>query len=167
LNVVESGNKLLDQEIDLQNTDLIIRQEISIPAPIQQVWQFLMNESNMKRWFGADEFLIDIIEGGKVEIPLKIKGEKVLIEGEIGLILPMEKFAFTWIERDILGEAWFNNTTVTIGLEDGENLTVVSLEHDGFKYLPEDTRLSVYNKYAEFWTSDGMLQRMHNLIINE
>jgi uncharacterized protein YndB with AHSA1/START domain len=166
LNVVESGNILSDQEIKLQNTELIVRQEINIPAPIQQVWQFIMNETNMKRWFGADEFLIDIIEGGKVEIPLTINGEKVLIEGEIGLIMPKEKFVFTWIERDIFGEAWFNNTTVTIGLEDVDNQTIVSLEHDGFKYLPEDTRLSVYNKYSAFWASDGMLHRLHTLIMN-
>ena len=122
----------------MQSSDLVINQEITIPVPLEQVWDFIMDQSNMKAWFGADEFVIDIVEGGKVEIPLMIAGEKCLIEGEIGLILPKEEFAFTWIERNIYGEAWFNNTTVTIHLEDVENQTVVSFEHDGFKYLPPE-----------------------------
>ena len=95
-----------------------ITQEIIIPVPIKSVWTFLMDESDMKRWFEAEDFVIDVIEGGKVAIPLEIAGEECLIEGEIGLILPMKKFAFTWIERDSSGEAWFNNTTVTISLEE-------------------------------------------------
>lgn len=151
----------------MQNNDLVFRQAITIPAPTEQVWQFLMNESDMKSWFGADEFMIDIIEGGKVEIPLTLDGEKVLIEGEIGLVKPMEKFAFTWIERDLLGDAWFNNTTVTIGLETIGHHTRVILEHDGFKYLPEEIRTSVYKKYSSFWAHDGMLQRLHTMVMSK
>jgi uncharacterized protein YndB with AHSA1/START domain len=151
----------------LQNNELTIKQTIRIPAPIDRVWQFLMNEENMKNWFNADEFVIDIIEGGKVEIPLIIEGEKVWIEGEIGLILPEEKFAFTWLERDVLGDAWFNNTTVTIGLVKAGKYTSLTLEHDGFKYLPEEDRIAVYNKYSSFWDRDGMLQRLRSLILNQ
>lgn len=151
----------------MQNNELTIKQTIRIPAPIDRVWQFLMNEENMKNWFNADEFEIDIIEGGKVEIPLIIEGEKAWIEGEIGLILPEEKFAFTWLERDILGDAWFNNTTVTIGLKKIGNQTLITLEHDGFKYLPEEDRMAVYNKYSSFWDRDGMLQRLQSLIIGQ
>jgi uncharacterized protein YndB with AHSA1/START domain len=156
----------MGQEYILQNNVLIVKQTITIPVAIERVWKFLMNESDMKSWFGADEFVIDIIEGGKVEIPLTIDGEKILIEGEIGLILPMEKFAFTWIERNILGDAWFNNTTVTIALEEADNQTKVTLEHNGFKYLPEEISTSVFNKYTSFWASDGMLQRLHTQIMN-
>jgi uncharacterized protein YndB with AHSA1/START domain len=151
----------------LQNDGLIIKRTILIPAPIDRVWQFLMTEENMKNWFNADEFEIDIIEGGKVEIPLIIEGEKVWIEGEIGLILPEEKFAFTWLERDILGDAWFNNTTVTIGLKKTGKQTLITIEHDGFKYLPDEDRVTEYQKYSSFWDRDGMLQRLHSLITGQ
>ena len=41
----------------------------------------------MKTWFEAEEFLIDVFEGGNIEIPLTIGDEECVIEGEIGLIL--------------------------------------------------------------------------------
>ncbi len=150
----------------MQNNQLIIKGTILIPASIDQVWQFLMTEEDMKSWFNADEFVIDIMEGGKIEIPLIIEGEKVWIEGEIGLILPEEKFAFTWLERNIFGDIWFNNTTVMIELEKTGSQTTLTLKHDGFKYLPEEVRMPVYNKYSGFW-SDGMLQRLHSLIMKQ
>jgi len=150
----------------LQNNQLIIKGTILIPVSIDQVWQFLMTEEDMKSWFNADEFVIDIIEGGKIEIPLIIEGEKVWIEGEIGLILPEEKFAFTWLERNSSGDTWFNNTTVMIGLEKTGSQTTLTLEHDGFMYLPEEVRMPVYNKYSGFW-SNGMLQRLHSLIMKQ
>jgi uncharacterized protein YndB with AHSA1/START domain len=149
----------------VQNDAQIITQEITIPIPIERVWEFLMSESNMKNWFEADEFVIDIIEGGKIEIPLSIGGDECLIEGEIGLILPMEKFAFTWIERDSSGDAWFNNTTVTIVLEEIKSSTKLTLVHDGFKYLPDEILSPVYNKYMDFWANDGKLQRLQALLL--
>jgi uncharacterized protein YndB with AHSA1/START domain len=136
----------------------IITQEITIPVPIENVWEFLMSEPNMKNWFEADEFVIDIIEGGKIEIPLSIGGEECLIEGEIGLILPMEKFAFTWI-------AWFNNTTVTFKLEEEKNKTNFTLVHGGFQYLPEDQLEYIFEKYQTFWKEGRLLKRFRSLVI--
>ena len=149
----------------MQDDAHIITQEITIPVPVKNVWKFLMSESNMKSWFEADEFVIDIIEGGKIEIPLSIGGDEYLIEGEIGLILPMEKFAFTWIERDSSGDAWFNNTTVTIVLEEIKSGTKLTLVHDGFKYLPDEILSTVYDKYMDFWANDGKLQRLQALLL--
>jgi uncharacterized protein YndB with AHSA1/START domain len=151
----------------VQNDAHIITQEITIPVPVKNVWKFLMSESNMKSWFEADEFVIDIIEGGKIEIPLSIGGDECHIEGEIGLILPMEKFAFTWIERDSSGDAWFNNTTVTFRLEEKKNKTHFTLIHDGFKYLPEDQLEDIFERYQTFWKEGRLLKRFRSLILEQ
>ena len=143
----------------------IITQEITIPVPLENVWEFLLNESNMKSWFEADEFVIDIIEGGKIEIPLSIGGDECLIEGEIGLIRPKEKFTFTWIERDSSGDAWFNNTTVTFELEEIKNETNFTLVHDGFQYLPEDKVEDIFEKYQAFWKEGRLLNRFRSLVL--
>ncbi|MEN8242389.1 MAG: SRPBCC family protein [Chloroflexota bacterium] len=138
--------------------------QISINASIAQVWEFLMSEEKMKNWFEADEFLIDVSEGGKIKIPLTISGEECVIEGEIGLILPQEKFVFTWIERDKHGDAWFNNTTVTIALEEIKNGTKFTLIHDGFKYLPEEIFHEVYDRYQAYWHDGNLIARFSELV---
>ena len=56
--------------------------------------------------------------------------------GETALILPEEKFAFTWIEQDDEGERWFMNTIVNLHLAESEDGTQLTLIHEGFKYLP-------------------------------
>jgi len=144
-----------------------ITRTISITAALDQVWDFLLNEEKMKTWFNAQEFTIDAYEGGKIEIPLTIAEEKVMIEGEIGLILPKEKFVFTWIERDRFGDAWFNNTTVNIELEATGEQTQMTLTHDGFKYLSEDNQDKALKNYKDFWESSGILERMQLLVEQE
>lgn len=141
-----------------------IIQEITIPASVDQVWDFLLNEEMMKQWFHANTFTIDAIEGGKIEIPFSFGGAAILVEGEIGLIIPKKKFAFTWIERNQYGEAWFNNTMVTIELAPAISGTKLTLTHDGFKYLPERIRTAVYQKYLAFWDKPNILTRLQSLI---
>lgn len=143
---------------------LKIIKKITIPASIDQVWEFLLSEEKMKNWFQADEFIIDAIEGGKIEIPFSFNGEKFLVIGEIGLVLPKEKFVFTWLERDQYNETWFNNTLITIKLESTEGGTKTTLEHDGFKYLPDDTQVEIFEKYQKFWAQNGILERLPSLI---
>jgi hypothetical protein len=119
----------------------------------------------MKEWLQADDFVIDIDEGGNIEIPLTFGEEQYLIEGEIGLIMPNKKFTFTWIERDSLGEAWFNNTTVTIELEECEAGTRLTLIHDGFQYLPTDIRPAALKRYRQFWGMEGFWERLETLLV--
>lgn len=146
---------------------LKITQEIFIPVPIDRVWEFLMNEEEMRNWFDAEAFVIDIVEGGKIEIPFSYGGEQCLIVGEIGLILPQEKFAFTWIERDRYGESWFNNTTVTVKLKENDVGTMFTLIHDGFNYLPKEIQASAYEKYQAFWGEFGMLERLLSKVLEK
>ena len=111
----------------MNNETLQIIQEITIPAPVEQVWRFLMTEDNMKQWLHANEFVIDVYEGGNIDIPISFDGEEYLVEGEIGLIIPNKKFVFTWIEHDAFGNAWFNNTSVTIDLEPTDSMMDLSI----------------------------------------
>lgn len=144
-----------------------ITRTMTVSASIDQVWEFLLSDAKMKQWFNADDFVIDVYEGGKIEIPLTITDKKVLIEGTIGLILPKEKFVFTWIERDRFGDTWFNNTTVNIELEAKADQTRLTLTHDGFKYLPENLQDEIVEKYQAFWENSGILERMQTLLEKE
>ncbi len=141
-----------------------VTRTITISAPLNKVWDFLLSNEKMKQWFNADDFVIDAYEGGKIEIPLTIAEKKVIIEGTIGLILPKKKFVFTWIERDRFGDAWFNNTTVNIELEAEDDQTHLILTHDGFKYLPENLQDEIVAKYQDFWSNSGILERLQRLL---
>lgn len=150
------------------NTDLLkITKQISIPAPIDLVWDFLLDEEQMKNWFNAAEFIIDAIEGGNIEIPISINGEELCAIGEIGLIFPKEKFVFTWLERDQDNETWFNNTTITIQLEGLDTGTALTLIHDGFKYLPDNEQIEIFEDYRIFWDQNGILERLPALIASK
>ena len=146
---------------------LKVLQEITILAPLGQVWAFLMDGEKMKRWLKANEFVIDVNEGGKIEIPLSFDGEKCFVEGEIGLVIPHQKFVFTWLERNAYGETWFNNTMVTILLEEKGAKTKLTLIHDGFKYLPIGMQTAVFQKYRAFWEETSILLRLQSLILEK
>ena len=151
----------------MKNQTLEIIHEIVIPAPRDQVWAFLLNEEKMKNWFNADQFVIDAMEGGEIEIPLSFDGEEITVLGEIGLVYPKEKFIFTWMERDQTGEIWFNNTSITIELDESRIGTYCRFKHDGFKYLPDDEREEIFKRYTLFWEEQRILQHLKSLIINE
>ena len=141
-----------------------ITQKKIIPFELEHVWAFLLNEEKMKHWFNADKFLIDAIEGGEIRIPISFQEEEWLVVGEMGLILPKSKFVFTWMERDKLGDRWFNNTILTINLEEVESGTQLSLVHDGFKYLPEDIQEEVHQKYINYWQESKIMERLLDLL---
>lgn len=146
---------------------LKVTQEITIFSPLEHVWAFLMNGEKMKLWLNAEEFIIDAFEGGKIEIPLSVDGEDFFVEGEIGLIIPYQKFVFTWLERNAYKERWFNNTMVTLLLEENGLATKVTLIHDGFKYLPDGIQMAVYKKYRAFWEESSLLLRLQTLVLEK
>lgn len=137
-----------------------IVREIIIPASLDRVWACLLSESQMKRWFNANAFEINVYEGGNIKIPLSFEGRSCVIEGEIALIVPKKKFEFTWIERNELGEAWFNNTMVRIELEARQADTKLILRHDGFKYLAPHIQEDAYQRYQVYWGQDTIFDRL-------
>ena len=149
------------------NTDLEVTLEILIPAPKTQVWHFFMNAEKMKTWLGADEFVIDMTDGGKIEIPLSFRDQEYLIIGEFSILLFEERYAFVWREQDQFGDEWFNCTTVIFDIEEKDGSTLVRFEHNGFKYLPAETRDGIYQRYLEFWGKSGIFKRLNALILAE
>jgi hypothetical protein len=75
-------------------------------------------------------------------------------------MLPQEKFAFSWIERDEYGDEWFNATFVTLALNPSGKATRLTLTHSGLKNLSETIRDDAYQRYRAYW---GDPQRMSAL----
>jgi uncharacterized protein YndB with AHSA1/START domain len=138
---------------------LQITQSQFIPAPIEEVWSFILVDSHMKKLFNADKFMIDSDVGGCIEIPLNIDGQTSLVKGEIGLVYPMTKFYFTWYEAEGIEDDWFHNTMVKITLIKEENGTTIYFEHNGFKRLPIEIQAQVFNKYVKYWGKDPIPKR--------
>jgi len=151
----------------MSNSDLKITRELFIPASVDVVWAFLMNEEKMKDWLKADKFVIDMSDGGEIEFPLSFGEEKYFILGEFSILLIKEKYAFVWRERNMFGEEWFNCTIVNFDLEKKDNGTLLKFLHDGFKYLPSDKQKPVYERYVNFWKSGSLLEKLSSLIVTD
>ena len=124
-----------------------------------------MNEEKMKAWLNADEFEIDMSDGGKIEIPISFGDEAYLIIGEFSILLFEKKYTFVWRERDSSGDEWFNCTTVSFDLEEKEKGTCLRLVHNGFKYLPPEMQESIHQRYENFWGASGILDRLVSLFM--
>jgi hypothetical protein len=124
-----------------------------------------MNAEKMKTWLNADEFVIDMSDGGKIEIPLAFGDQEYLIIGEFSILLLEKKYAFVWRERDAFGAEWFNCTTVSFDLEEKEGETLLKLVHSGFKYLPPEVRHQIHQRYVDFWVRGDIFDRFISQVI--
>jgi uncharacterized protein YndB with AHSA1/START domain len=112
--------------------NLVSKASISIEAPKQVVWQALTTPEALKQYmFGAD-----VISDWKIGSPITWKGEMngkkfhdrgVVLEVEPERSLQYTHFSPTSGKADVPE----NYHTVTIGLTDGTDDTVVSLVQDG------------------------------------
>ena len=152
------------QFVIMNKNNFKISLDTYIPFELDTIWDFLLSEEKMKRWFNAEKFVIDAMAGGEIKIPVSFQGKEWLVKGEIGLVLPKTKFVFTWLERDKLGDRWFNNTIVTIHLEEFASGTQLRLVHDGFKYLPEEIQKEVHHKYLVYWQESKIMERLLDLL---
>lgn len=146
---------------------LQISQTILIPAPIEQVWSFLLIEENMKKWFQAEEFRIDASEGGSIKISINFEGVEVLVRGEIGLVYPVTKFYFTWYEIEGLDGDWFHNTSIEISLIKQDKGTTLNFKHTGFNRLPIESQEQIFMRYEEYWKKQIMPKRFVSLFLLE
>ena len=149
----------------MNNNELQVNREYFMPASIANVWNFLMNEKKMTTWLNADEFVLDIWEGGGFEFPFSFRDHQCRIIGEVTILLEHEKYGFTWWEREPLGNEWHNCTTVTLNLTEKNKGTHISLIHNGFKYLPPEIWDDVLQRYTDFWKDSGILERLESLIL--
>lgn len=147
----------------MDKSQLSFVQDLIVPTPLDLVWEFLLNEEEMKGWLKAHKFIIDAYEGGEIEIPISIEGEDYLILGDIGLVQPKKRFVFTWREEDARGDRWFNNTTINFELETVEVGTKIRFAHEGFNYLPAEIQQIALMRYTNYWKS-GTLEQLGKLL---
>lgn len=151
----------------MNSDDLQVNQELFVPAALTEVWDFLLNEEKMANWLDAKEFVINIWEGGGLDFPYSFGGQQCRIIGEVTILLPQEKYALTWWEREQSGEEWQNCTTVTLNLKAKDAGTLISLVHNGFKYLPPAMQKSVHQRYVAYWKESGIFERLAAMIVME
>ena len=151
----------------MKEKELQVNQEFFIAAPIANVWNFLISEQKMSTWLNAEEFVIDIWDGGGFEFPFSFQEHQCHIIGEVTILLEHEKYTLTWWEREPPGEEWMNCTTVTLNMKEENEGTQISLVHNGFKYLPSEIWGDVVQRYSAYWHSSGILERLASLVIAE
>ena len=149
----------------MKEDELQVNQEFFIPTSIANVWDFLISEQKMSTWLNADEFVIDIWDGGGFEFPFLFRGHQCHIIGEVTILLEHEKYTLTWWEREPSGNEWLNCTTVTLNLNEKDEGTHISLVHNGFKYLPTEIWDDAVQRYTDYWKNSGILERLETLII--
>jgi uncharacterized protein YndB with AHSA1/START domain len=145
--------------------ELQVNQEFLIPTALGNVWDFLLDEEKMTNWLDAEEFVINIWDGGGFKFPYAFGGQQCHIIGEVTLLLPQEKYAFTWWEREPSGSEWQICTTVMLNLKAADAGTLISLVHNGFKYLPSEMQEPVHQRYVAYWKESGILERLLAMIM--
>lgn len=138
--------------------DLEIQQEIFIALPPERVWDFLLNQDGLKRWFNAKKFIVDFVEGGEFKFTITRSGLPYRITGETGLFNTNKQLIFTWIEQDQFGRTWFTPTNVSFELLPVEKGTQFKLSHNGFKYQPIELQEEIYQGYQIYWSSVALPQ---------
>ena len=138
--------------------ELEINQQIFIHRTPAQIWDFLLNQEGLKRWFQAREFVVDIGEGGGFKFTIERGGQLYRISGETGLLNFEKQMAFTWIEQDRYGRSWFAPTNVYFELDPAKEGTQFKLHHKGFKYLPGDSQAEICRQYELYWASVALPQ---------
>ena len=151
----------------MEGDNLRVDRELFIPASIESVWNFLLDEGKMMNWLNAKEFVISIWDSGGFDFPYSFGGQECRIIGEVTILLEQEKYAFTWWEREPSGTEWFNCTTVTLDLKTKDEGTHITLSHTGFKYLPPEIWTEVHQRYSAYWVESGILERLSSLIVAE
>ena len=149
----------------MMDENLEVVRELFIPTSIDGVWNFLLDEKKMTVWLNADEFVIDIWEGGGFVFPYSFGGCECHIVGQVTILMKPDKYAFTWWEREASGKEWMNCTTVTLNLKEKDDGVLISLVHNGFKYLSPNILKSVHQRYSDYWENSGSLDRLATLIL--
>ena len=121
------------------NADEIVS-EIQIAAPMERVFQALVNPSQVVKWWGqkgiyrCTKFESDLRVGGKWRsIGIDGGGNNFEIKGEYLQVEPPRRLSSTWVAT------WTGDvkTTVTWELEPSGNGTLVRIRHSGLAAHPE------------------------------
>ena len=127
-----------------------IRRELTVEAPIEQVWQALTRAEHLSEWFG-DSASIDLRPGGRATFGWSEYGETT--EAVIEVVDRPTKLSFRWEAlKDTPVEV--SSTLVEFTLQpDGEG-TRLTLVESGFASLPKDSYESRLAENTSGWDAE-------------
>lgn len=112
------------------NKPIVIEQELD--APVEKVWKVLTTQKDMEHWFfEIDEF--ELKEGYTFTFYDGGEEEKYLHICKILVVVPSNKFSFSWEYEDIEGVS-----TVTFYLQKKDDRTLIRLVHEGTENFRTD-----------------------------
>lgn len=144
---------------------LVIRKEIEIEAPPEQVWPHVATRDRLGRWWASKRLVLEQREGGYFELVVEF-GRDYTIVGRVVTYDRPRRFAVTWREVDGDAGEWPVDTTVTFDLEDLGDRTRVVVVHSGFERLPEAIREQMLRSYEHGWTDEEM-ERLRKLVLEK
>ncbi len=121
--------------MDNNNPDRVIRGEVVVDAPLDEVWDAWTTKEGLESFF-ASQCNIELRVGGVFEIlfnPNAREGERGAEDTEIMAFQPRKMLAFTWNAPPSIPEIRQHRTHVVIRLsERPSGRTKVTLFHDGW-----------------------------------
>lgn len=127
-----------------------IERELSIPVPIDQVWQAISTPEGLSKWFSNHVSFTQEV-GSALEFTWKNHGTT---DGYIEQIDPPYTFAYRWRAHNAIKTEPItteNSTLVTFTLKAVENGTHLTVLETGFTGLSTETRESNYSENVTGW----------------
>jgi uncharacterized protein YndB with AHSA1/START domain len=113
-----------------------IERTLTLPAPIERVWEALTDPVELSKWFGT-EAEVDLRPGGAAAFGWPGEGRFHAVVTEVD---PPRRFAYRWaMDRDTPVDDGIS-TLVTFTLEQADEGTRLTLVESGFASLPEEIR---------------------------
>jgi uncharacterized protein YndB with AHSA1/START domain len=115
----------------MPSSDHIANSEILIGAPIEKVWDALVNPEIIKKYMFGTTVISDWTEGSKIVWQGEWKGKTYEDKGTILKIIPGKQLQYSHFSPLTgLEDSPENYHTVTVGLKESNNQTLVSLSQD-------------------------------------
>jgi uncharacterized protein YndB with AHSA1/START domain len=115
----------------MPSSDHIANSEILIGAPIEKVWDALVNPEIIKKYIFGTTVISDWTEGSKIVWQGEWKGKTYEDKGTILKIIPGKQLQYSHFSPLTgLEDSPENYHTVTVGLKESNNQTLVSLSQD-------------------------------------
>ncbi|HTM65621.1 MAG TPA: SRPBCC domain-containing protein [Flavipsychrobacter sp.] len=115
----------------MPSSDHIANSEILIDAPIEKVWDALVNPEVIKKYMFGTTVISDWTEGSKIFWQGEWKGKTYEDKGTILKIIPGRQLQYSHFSPLTgLEDSPENYHTVTIGLRESNNQTLVSLSQE-------------------------------------
>ena len=134
------------------STELIVRDNITINAPVSEVWDALVNPQKTKQYMFGCETVSDWKKGSSLEWRMIHEGkELVAVKGIIEEIVPEKLLVYTTIDPNSnIDDTSENYLKVTYNLTAGNGKTVLNVSQGDYTTVAEGAR-----RYQEAMDAGG------------